>query len=100
MQFENELITKLDQEVEGGRGDEQYKVLLEKTYVRRADQTQNISFILKVAEVLQHTDEKSISSVWEGIRIGLLLKYYKGLYDCVFEEVLKEPEGQYGLFEL
>uniref|UniRef100_A0AAQ5YNF1 Dedicator of cytokinesis 5 n=1 Tax=Amphiprion ocellaris TaxID=80972 RepID=A0AAQ5YNF1_AMPOC len=29
--FENELITKLDQEVEGGRGDEQYKVLLEKT---------------------------------------------------------------------
>lgn len=30
-QFENELITKLDQEVEGGRGDEQYKVLLEKT---------------------------------------------------------------------
>lgn len=36
--FENELITKLDQEVEGGRGDEQYKVLLEKTlleYCRR-----------------------------------------------------------------
>jgi hypothetical protein len=30
LQFENELITKLDQEVEGGRGDEQYKVLLEK----------------------------------------------------------------------
>uniref|UniRef100_A0A3Q3JZH3 Dedicator of cytokinesis 5 n=1 Tax=Monopterus albus TaxID=43700 RepID=A0A3Q3JZH3_MONAL len=29
--FENELITKLDQEVEGGRGDEHYKVLLEKT---------------------------------------------------------------------
>lgn len=29
-QFENELITRLDQEVEGGRGDEQYKVLLEK----------------------------------------------------------------------
>ncbi|KAI4876095.1 hypothetical protein NFI96_024678, partial [Prochilodus magdalenae] len=29
--FEHELITKLDQEVEGGRGDEQYKVLLEKT---------------------------------------------------------------------
>uniref|UniRef100_A0A8C8K3X0 Dedicator of cytokinesis 5 n=1 Tax=Oncorhynchus tshawytscha TaxID=74940 RepID=A0A8C8K3X0_ONCTS len=29
--FENELITKLDQEVEGGRGDEQYKILLEKT---------------------------------------------------------------------
>ncbi|KAL9823364.1 dedicator of cytokinesis protein 5 isoform 1-T1 [Geothlypis trichas] len=28
--FENELITRLDQEVEGGRGDEQYKVLLEK----------------------------------------------------------------------
>uniref|UniRef100_A0A667Y6R3 Dedicator of cytokinesis 5 n=1 Tax=Myripristis murdjan TaxID=586833 RepID=A0A667Y6R3_9TELE len=27
----NELITKLDQAVEGGRGDEQYKVLLEKT---------------------------------------------------------------------
>ncbi|NXQ26470.1 DOCK5 protein, partial [Alaudala cheleensis] len=30
VQFENELITRLDQEVEGGRGDEQYKVLLEK----------------------------------------------------------------------
>ncbi|CAB1319740.1 unnamed protein product [Coregonus sp. 'balchen'] len=29
--FENELITKLDQEVEGGRGDEQYKIMLEKT---------------------------------------------------------------------
>uniref|UniRef100_A0A8C8IG60 Dedicator of cytokinesis 5 n=1 Tax=Oncorhynchus tshawytscha TaxID=74940 RepID=A0A8C8IG60_ONCTS len=29
--FENELITKLDQEVEGGSGDEQYKILLEKT---------------------------------------------------------------------
>ncbi|XP_034025433.1 LOW QUALITY PROTEIN: dedicator of cytokinesis protein 5-like [Thalassophryne amazonica] len=29
--FENELITKLDQEVEGGRGDEQYKALLERT---------------------------------------------------------------------
>uniref|UniRef100_A0A665TYQ9 Dedicator of cytokinesis 5 n=1 Tax=Echeneis naucrates TaxID=173247 RepID=A0A665TYQ9_ECHNA len=29
--FENELITKLDQEVEGGQGDEQYKALLEKT---------------------------------------------------------------------
>ncbi|XP_072561850.1 dedicator of cytokinesis protein 5 isoform X1 [Paramormyrops kingsleyae] len=29
--FENELISKLDQEVEGGRGDEQYKILLEKT---------------------------------------------------------------------
>uniref|UniRef100_A0A8C3LVL4 Dedicator of cytokinesis 5 n=1 Tax=Chrysolophus pictus TaxID=9089 RepID=A0A8C3LVL4_CHRPC len=28
--FENELITRLDQEVEGGRGDEQYKILLEK----------------------------------------------------------------------
>ncbi|XP_067377259.1 dedicator of cytokinesis protein 5 isoform X2 [Channa argus] len=29
--FENELIKKLDQAVEGGRGDEQYKILLEKT---------------------------------------------------------------------
>ncbi|XP_075063292.1 dedicator of cytokinesis protein 5 [Mixophyes fleayi] len=28
--FENELITRLDQEVEGGRGDRQYKDLLEK----------------------------------------------------------------------
>ncbi|POI34843.1 hypothetical protein CIB84_001403, partial [Bambusicola thoracicus] len=28
--FENELIARLDQEVEGGRGDEQYKILLEK----------------------------------------------------------------------
>ena len=31
LQFEHELITKLDQEVEGGRGDKQYKILLEKT---------------------------------------------------------------------
>lgn len=31
LQFENELITRLDHAVEGGRGDEQYKVLLEKT---------------------------------------------------------------------
>ncbi|KAK5881418.1 hypothetical protein CesoFtcFv8_022219 [Champsocephalus esox] len=29
-QFENEIITKLDHEVEGGRGDEQYKVLFQK----------------------------------------------------------------------
>ncbi|XP_078717845.1 dedicator of cytokinesis protein 1-like isoform X3 [Lampetra fluviatilis] len=28
--FENEIITKLDHEVEGGKGDEQYKVLFEK----------------------------------------------------------------------
>uniref|UniRef100_A0A8C3CLF3 Dedicator of cytokinesis 1 n=1 Tax=Cairina moschata TaxID=8855 RepID=A0A8C3CLF3_CAIMO len=28
--FENEIITKLDHEVEGGRGDEQYKVLFDK----------------------------------------------------------------------
>ncbi|XP_072538135.1 dedicator of cytokinesis protein 5 isoform X2 [Salminus brasiliensis] len=28
--FEHELITKLDQEVEGGQGDKQYKILLEK----------------------------------------------------------------------
>uniref|UniRef100_A0A3B3Y7I5 Dedicator of cytokinesis 1 n=1 Tax=Poecilia mexicana TaxID=48701 RepID=A0A3B3Y7I5_9TELE len=28
--FENEIITKLDHEVEGGRGDEQYKVLFQK----------------------------------------------------------------------
>lgn len=31
LQFENELIARLDHAVEGGRGDEQYKVLLEKT---------------------------------------------------------------------
>ncbi|XP_035997911.1 dedicator of cytokinesis protein 1 isoform X4 [Fundulus heteroclitus] len=29
-EFENEIITKLDHEVEGGRGDEQYKVLFQK----------------------------------------------------------------------
>ncbi|XP_030629626.1 dedicator of cytokinesis protein 1 [Chanos chanos] len=28
--FENEIITKLDHEVEGGRGDEQYKILFQK----------------------------------------------------------------------
>jgi hypothetical protein len=28
-QFENEIILKLDHEVEGGRGDEQYMQLLE-----------------------------------------------------------------------
>ncbi|ELW67263.1 Dedicator of cytokinesis protein 1 [Tupaia chinensis] len=31
--FENEIITKLDHEVEGGRGDEQYKVLFDKMYL-------------------------------------------------------------------
>lgn len=30
LQFENEIITKLDHEVEGGRGDEQYKILFQK----------------------------------------------------------------------
>ncbi|KAB0346236.1 hypothetical protein FD754_011093, partial [Muntiacus muntjak] len=30
LMFENEIITKLDHEVEGGRGDEQYKVLFDK----------------------------------------------------------------------
>lgn len=29
LQFENEIILKLDHEVEGGRGDEQYMQLLE-----------------------------------------------------------------------
>lgn len=43
-QFENELITKLDQEVEGGRGDEQYKILLEKLWVLQS--TWNLFFFL------------------------------------------------------
>ncbi|XP_056626925.1 dedicator of cytokinesis protein 1 isoform X1 [Triplophysa dalaica] len=30
LMFENEIITKLDHEVEGGRGDEQYKILFQK----------------------------------------------------------------------
>ncbi|XP_049341626.1 dedicator of cytokinesis protein 5 [Astyanax mexicanus] len=34
--FEQELITKLDQEVEGGGGDEQYKILLEKTLLEHS----------------------------------------------------------------
>ncbi|ROI64818.1 Dedicator of cytokinesis protein 5 [Anabarilius grahami] len=41
--FENELITKLDQEVEGGRGDEQYKILLEKILLERCQRHRYLS---------------------------------------------------------
>ncbi|XP_048369537.1 dedicator of cytokinesis protein 5 isoform X1 [Sphaerodactylus townsendi] len=57
--FENELITKLDQEVEGGRGDEQYKVLLEKLLLERCQKHTYLSssgevFALLVSSLLEN----------------------------------------------
>ncbi|XP_066499571.1 dedicator of cytokinesis protein 5 isoform X2 [Hoplias malabaricus] len=43
LQFEQELITKLDQEVEGGCGDEQYKLLLEKTLLEHCKRHRYLS---------------------------------------------------------
>ncbi|XP_058406484.1 dedicator of cytokinesis protein 5 isoform X2 [Diceros bicornis minor] len=57
--FENELITKLDQEVEGGRGDEQYKVLLEKLLLEHCRKHKYLSssgevFALLVSSLLEN----------------------------------------------
>ncbi|XP_071068039.1 dedicator of cytokinesis protein 5 isoform X2 [Dasypus novemcinctus] len=57
--FENELITKLDQEVEGGRGDEQYKVLLEKLLLEHCRKHKYLSssgevFVLLVSSLLEN----------------------------------------------
>uniref|UniRef100_H3BAQ7 Dedicator of cytokinesis 5 n=1 Tax=Latimeria chalumnae TaxID=7897 RepID=H3BAQ7_LATCH len=57
--FENELITKLDQEVEGGRGDEQYKILLEKTLLDHCRRHKYLSspgevFVLLVTSLLEN----------------------------------------------
>ncbi|XP_043939090.1 dedicator of cytokinesis protein 5 [Protopterus annectens] len=57
--FENELITKLDQEVEGGRGDEQYKVLLEKILLEHCRKHMYLSgpgekFVLLVSSLLEN----------------------------------------------
>ncbi|XP_029459966.1 dedicator of cytokinesis protein 5 isoform X2 [Rhinatrema bivittatum] len=57
--FENELITKLDQEVEGGRGDEQYKMLLEKLLLEHCRQHKYLSssgevFTLLVSSLLEN----------------------------------------------
>ncbi|XP_034517137.1 dedicator of cytokinesis protein 5 isoform X3 [Ailuropoda melanoleuca] len=57
--FENELITKLDQEVEGGRGDEQYKVLLEKLLLEHCRKHKYLSasgevFAFLVSSLLEH----------------------------------------------
>uniref|UniRef100_A0AAY4EDR1 Dedicator of cytokinesis 5 n=1 Tax=Denticeps clupeoides TaxID=299321 RepID=A0AAY4EDR1_9TELE len=49
--FENELITKLDQEVEGGRGDKQYKILLEKTLL---DHCRRHRYLSQSGEELAH----------------------------------------------
>uniref|UniRef100_A0A8B9CPS5 Dedicator of cytokinesis 5 n=1 Tax=Anser brachyrhynchus TaxID=132585 RepID=A0A8B9CPS5_9AVES len=58
-QFENELITKLDQEVEGGRGDEQYKILLEKLLLEHCRKHKYLSasgevFALLVSSLLEN----------------------------------------------
>ncbi|XP_039625562.1 dedicator of cytokinesis protein 5 isoform X1 [Polypterus senegalus] len=57
--FENELITKLDQEVEGGRGDEQYKILLEKILLEHCRKHRYLStsgeaFILLLTSLLEN----------------------------------------------
>uniref|UniRef100_A0A8C0KFA5 Dedicator of cytokinesis 5 n=1 Tax=Canis lupus dingo TaxID=286419 RepID=A0A8C0KFA5_CANLU len=57
--FENELITKLDQEVEGGRGDEQYKILLEKLLLEHCRKHKYLSssgevFAFLVSSLLEH----------------------------------------------
>uniref|UniRef100_A0A672U695 Dedicator of cytokinesis 5 n=1 Tax=Strigops habroptila TaxID=2489341 RepID=A0A672U695_STRHB len=57
--FENELITKLDQEVEGGRGDEQYKILLEKLLLEHCRKHKYLSasgevFTLLVSSLLEN----------------------------------------------
>ncbi|XP_045051649.2 dedicator of cytokinesis protein 5 [Desmodus rotundus] len=57
--FENELITKLDQEVEGGRGDGQYKVLLEKLLLEHCRKHKYLSgsgevFALLVSSLLEN----------------------------------------------
>uniref|UniRef100_A0A2R8PDH4 Dedicator of cytokinesis 5 n=1 Tax=Callithrix jacchus TaxID=9483 RepID=A0A2R8PDH4_CALJA len=57
--FENELITRLDQEVEGGRGDEQYKVLLEKLLLEHCRKHKYLSgsgevFALLVSSLLEN----------------------------------------------
>ncbi|KFV68217.1 Dedicator of cytokinesis protein 5, partial [Dryobates pubescens] len=57
--FENELITRLDQEVEGGRGDEQYKILLEKLLLEHCRKHKYLAapgevFALLVSSLLEH----------------------------------------------
>ncbi|XP_041065721.1 dedicator of cytokinesis protein 5 isoform X3 [Carcharodon carcharias] len=57
--FENELITKLDQEVEGGRGDEQYKLLLERTLLEHCRKHKYLAasgeaFVLLVTSLLEN----------------------------------------------
>lgn len=57
--FENELITKLDQQVEGGRGDEQYKDLLEKLLLEHCRKHKYLSgsgevFVLLVSSLLEN----------------------------------------------
>uniref|UniRef100_A0A8C1NX94 Dedicator of cytokinesis 1 n=1 Tax=Cyprinus carpio TaxID=7962 RepID=A0A8C1NX94_CYPCA len=50
--FENEIITKLDHEVEGGRGDEQYKILFQKMkhkYLAKTGET----FVTLVVRLLE-----------------------------------------------
>ncbi|XP_053574091.1 dedicator of cytokinesis protein 5 [Bombina bombina] len=50
--FENELITRLDQEVEGGRGDKQYKELLEKLLLEHCRKHKYLSSSGEVFTVL------------------------------------------------
>ncbi|XP_051896734.1 dedicator of cytokinesis protein 5 isoform X1 [Pristis pectinata] len=57
--FENELITKLDQEVEGGRGDELYKILLEKILLEHCRKHKYLAasgeaFVLLVTSLLEN----------------------------------------------
>ncbi|XP_078449223.1 dedicator of cytokinesis protein 1-like isoform X1 [Lampetra planeri] len=66
--FENELITKLDHEVEGGRGDEQYKILFERILSDCCRRHKFLSrtgeaFVLLVSRLLERLlDYRSITS--------------------------------------
>lgn len=46
--FENEIIIKLDYEVEGGRGDEQYKVLFDKIFL---EYCRKYKYFVKIGEI-------------------------------------------------
>ncbi|XP_037134483.1 dedicator of cytokinesis protein 1 [Syngnathus acus] len=57
--FENEIITKLDHEVEGGRGDEQYKVLFQKILLEHCRKHKYLAksgetFVTLVVRLLEH----------------------------------------------
>ncbi len=95
LQFENELISKLDQEVEGGRGDEQYKILLEKTwgfFLSYNVATRVLSIIVlhrtkKRKLIILKMISRSLSAVW---------KLNRHTHDAVNDvaDLVKNEKGQ------